>query len=83
MDRVARNHDVGKQTANQNIITRGRLDHAILLLPKSLTFRQCLAACQCLFLPVLSRCPNFFSHIGGTTVVEEGRTLVDAARMVG
>ena len=34
---------------------------------------------------LLPRCPRFFSHMGGTTVVEETRrrTLVDAARMVG
>ena len=31
MDRVARNHDVSRPTANHNIITR--LDHAILVLP--------------------------------------------------
>ena len=47
MDRVARNHDVSRQTANHNIIAH--LDHAILLLP---------------------RCPRFFSHLGGTVVVE-------------
>ena len=31
MDRVARNHDVSRQTANHNIITC--LDYTILLLP--------------------------------------------------
>ena len=30
---------------------------------------------------LLPRCPRFFSHMGGTTVVEERRTLVDAAGM--
>ena len=32
MDRVARNHDVSRPTANHNIIAS--LDHAILLLPR-------------------------------------------------
>ena len=36
MDRVARNHDVSRQTANHNIIAL--LDHAILLLPRYLKF---------------------------------------------
>ena len=70
MDRFARNHDVSWQTA------ANQLNHNITSI-----FRPSLGL-EIPLLPTLG-CHRFFSHVGGTTVVEKGRALVDAARMGG